>query len=257
MMIWIRRVAIAALLVYMGIASFTYFGQRKALYFPPDYYHQPPSNMTEIRTDDGNLGWYSPAENGQPTVMIFHGNASSIDSNLHIFRDLQAMGCGVWSVGYPGYPGTEGTPNQRVLVASAADQYKHLSAMGVETIVFYGTSLGSGVASQLAASHAPALLVLDAPFNSVSDMARKQLPFLPTGILLKDTWRSDLAIKNLRVPLIWIHGTEDNVMPISQGQILYDGYEGPTYAHIISAANHTNTWARGGRNIVLTALNNL
>lgn len=257
MMIWLHRILLGILLLYVTFAALIYFAQRKVLYFPPDLYHAPPAEMSEVRTSSGHLGWYTPAQDSRPTVMVFHGNASSIDSNLHIFRDLQRAGFGVWSVGYPGYPGTAGKPTQSNLIAAVTDQYEHLTEMGVETIVFYGTSLGSGVASQLAQTHAPALLILDAPFNSVADMARTQMPFLPTQILLKDTWRSDVAIKDLDRPLIWIHGTADNIIPVSQGQKLYDGYAGPKSAYILDGATHINTWLNGGREIVLVALETL
>lgn len=231
-MIWIHRIILAAILFYIALAAAAFLMQRKALYFPPNYYNSPPANMTDVRTKSGGLGWYSPARANKPTLMIFHGNASSIDSNMHIFRDLQHTGYGVWSVGYPGYPGTQGTPTQENLVTAAIEQYEHLSDIGVEDIIFYGTSLGSGVAAQLAATHKPDLLILDAPFNSVLDMARRQMPILPVGALLKDRWRSDKALSDLDVPLIWIHGTADKVIPLSQGQKLYDGYTGPKSAHI-------------------------
>lgn len=260
MMIWIHRIIFTTILLYAALAVLAFFAQRKMIYFPPNFYHPPPMQMTEIRTESGGLGWHSPARDDHPTVMVFHGNASSIDSNLHIFRDLQSAGYGVWSVGYPGYPGspgTEGTPTQSNLVAAAIEQYEHLSDMGVENIVYYGTSLGAGVAVQLTAHHQPTLLIVDAPFNSIADMARKQMPFLPTDILLKDKWRSDKALKGLDIPLIWIHGTHDNVIPIAQGQKLYDGYDGPKSAHIIKGATHINTWLKGGREIVLTALSKL
>jgi len=257
MMIWIYRILLGILLLYVAFAAIIYFAQRKVIYFPPDLYHAPPAAMSEVRTASGYLGWHAPAQEGRATVMVFHGNASSIDSNLHIFRDLQRAGYGVWSVGYPGYPGTDGKPTQANLVTAARDQYDHLSDMGVETIVFYGTSLGSGVASKLSQTYTPELLILDAPFNSVADMARSQMPFLPTGLLLKDKWRSDVAIKDLDRPLIWIHGTADTIIPVSQGQKLYDGYSGPKSAHILHGATHINTWHNGGREIVLGALDKL
>jgi len=256
-MIWLYRFLLGALLLYVAFAALVYFAQRKALYFPPNLYHKPPAEMSEVRTASGHLGWYTPAQQGLATVMVFHGNASSIDSNMHVFRDLQQAGYGVWSVGYPGYPGTDGKPTQVNLVTAARDQYEHLSGMGVEAIVFYGTSLGSGVASQLSQTYAPELLILDAPFNSVADMARTQMSFLPTGLLLKDKWRSDAAIKNLDRPLIWIHGTADTIIPVTQGQKLYDGYSGPKSAHILDGATHINTWLKGGREIVLEALDKM
>lgn len=256
-MIWLNRILLSLLLIYIGLAAIAFFAQRKLIYFPPNIYHAPPAGLTEIRTQSGALGWYSPAQDGRPTVMVFHGNASSIDSNMHIFRDLHMAGYGVWSVGYPGYPGTDGTPTQENLVSAAQAQYEHLSEIGVENIVFYGTSLGSGVAAQLAAIHRPEKLILDAPFQSVISIAQKQMPIFPMPILLKDKWQSDKALAGLDVPLIWIHGSQDRVIPIGSGQTLYDGYKGPKSAHILDGADHNNTWLKGGRDIVLTALNNM
>jgi pimeloyl-ACP methyl ester carboxylesterase len=150
-----------------------------------------------------------------------------------------------------------GKPTQPNLVAAAIEQYEHLSKMGVENIVFYGTSLGAGVAAQLAAHHQPDLLITDAPFNSVLDMAHQQMPIFPTAVLVKDKWRSDKALMDLNVPLIWIHGTSDNVIPIAQGRKLYEGYAGPKTAHVLEGAGHNNTWLNGGREVVLTALKKL
>ena len=259
-MIWIHRIIFTALLIYAVLIVIAFVAQRKLIYFPPEYYNAPPAEMTEVKTASDVLGWYSPAAIGRPTVMVFHGNASSIDSNMHIFRGLRAAGYGVWSVGYPGYPGNrrrDETPTQANLVKAAVDQYQHLSNMGVETIVFYGTSLGSGVASQLSAVHPPELLILDAPFNSALDMARRQMHTFPSSVLMKDKWRSDLALENLEVPIIWIHGTADRVIPISQGQKLYDGYVGPKSSHILTGAGHVNTWRSGGQSVVLDALEKL
>lgn len=256
-MIWIYRLLIAALLVYVFVVVVAFAMQRKMMYFPPTHYDPPPPAFMEVRTPDGSLGWHLPAMDGKPTVMVFHGNASAIDSNMHIFRDLRENGYGIWSVGYPGYPGNAGKPTQLGIVSAAVSQYDALRGTGADVIAFYGTSLGSAVASQLAAKRTPDLLILDAPFNAMSDMARSQMPFLPTGLLLKDKWKSDRAITNLRTPLIWIHGTADRIIPLAQGQKLYDGYEGPKAAHIITGAHHTNTWLRGGRELTLDALSKL
>ena len=257
MMKWPRRILITLVIIYVGITAIAFLAQRSFLYFPTEFYELPPAGFVEVKTDEGILGWHSAAKDGRPTVMVFHGNASSIDSNMHIFRDFRAAGYGIWSVGYPGYPGNEGSPTQTKIVNAAAAQYETLRQQGVTDIIFYGTSLGSGVAAQLSAKYEPDLLILDAPFNSVLDIAKKQAPILPTTLLLKDKWQSDIALKDVNAPLIWIHGTADRVIPIAQGQKLYDGYGGPKTALIISDANHINTWVNGGREAVLTALNKL
>ncbi|MEP3890893.1 MAG: alpha/beta fold hydrolase [Hellea sp.] len=260
---WLKLIIFAALALYLIAAAALFMVQRKLLYFPPNLYLTPSAvgvDMQEMpysQDDITVMGWYgAPVEANGKVVMVFHGNASAIYSNHDVFQDLMAAGHGVWSVGYPGYPGSDGTPSQAALVAAAEQQYEMLLEQGVEpeNIVFYGTSLGSGVAAQLAAKYKPALLVMDAPFNSTLDMGRKTVPWLPLSLLMKDTFQSDKALTGLSVPLIWIHGTADRVIPLSQGQKLYDGYEGPKTAHIIADGQHNNLWFLGGREIVLGAL---
>ena len=256
---WLKRILLTVLTLYLIAGAVVFAFQRKLLYFPPATYLTPSAvgvpEMVEIGEDI--LGWYAPSANpDSKVVMVFHGNGSAIYSNYDIFRDLMNAGHGVWSVGYPGYPGSTAKPSQRALLEAAEKQYNLLLAKGVksENIIFYGTSLGTGVAAQLTAKHQPSLLVMDAPFNSVLDMGRKQVPWLPISLLMKDKFQSDKALQGLDVPLIWIHGTTDRIIPISQGQKLYDGYSGPKSAHIIEGGQHTNLWFLGGREIVLEVL---
>ena len=263
MMKWLKRIVLAALTLYLMAAAAMFMLQRKLLYFPPTNYLDPVAvgvEMGEVKYTNYQVsvtGWYGrPAAKDNKVVMVFHGNGSAVYSNHDIFRDLMHEGYGVWSVGYPGYPGSEGKPSQEAMVVAAERQYEMVLAGGVkaENVIFYGTSLGSGVAAQLAAKHQPALLIMDAPFNSVLDMGKKQVPWLPVSLLMKDKFESGKALKGLNMPLIWIHGTADRIVPISQGQKLYDGYSGPKSAHIIEGGQHTNLWFLGGREIVLEAL---
>lgn len=265
---WLKRFIVAAITLYLMAAALAFTFQRKLLYFPPEVYLTPAavgvSEMTEIdfQLDDKSwaTGWYvPPAIMDGKVIMVFHGNGSSVYANHHIFRDLIDKGYGVFSVGYPGYPGRaseKSKPSQTKIVQAAREQYDYLIAQGhaPEQIIFYGTSLGSGVAAQLSAIHKPSLLIMDAPFNSILDMGRRQMPWLPVSLLMRDKFQSDKALVELDVPLIWTHGTADRIVPISQGQKLYDGYNGPKSAHIIEGGQHTNLWGLGGREIVFSAL---
>lgn len=260
-MMWV--IAIVAL-IYLGLLAFVYSAQRSLLYFPPNLYLSPEAvniPMEEWRDEGGDvLAWWSPpATEAHKVVMVFHGNGSAIYSNHDIFRDLIAAGHGVLSVGYPGYPGYPGrggTPTQEGLVAAAKAQYESVVATGISPgrIVFYGTSLGSGVAAQLSTQYEPAILFVDAPFNSTLDMAKMTIRIMPVSLLMKDKYRSDVALRDKTFPLVWTHGTEDRVVPLSQGQKLFDGYDGPKDAHVIQGGNHINLWALGGRDVVLKHL---
>ncbi len=256
-MIWIQRFLLIALALYLLLVLLAYIFQRSLLYFPPDFYNPPPDWMVEIEAADGSMAWWAaPARETAPVILVFHGNASAIDSNMLIFRDLHAQGYGVMSIGYPGYPGNAGKPTQSALTSAAISQRDWVLAQGVsaDRIVLYGTSLGSGVAAQVAADQQPGLIILDAPFQSTLAIAKQTMRFLPVGILMKDRYRSDRALAELDMPLIWIHGRKDRVIPLASGQALYDGYSGPKTAHILENGEHHNGWLMGGREIVLTTL---
>ncbi|MEP6343979.1 MAG: alpha/beta fold hydrolase [Maricaulaceae bacterium] len=256
---FLKWILIGGALAYLAIASFLYFNQRSLLYFPPSIYVTPQTagiDMREVK-HQSFISWYkAPETDTAPVIMFFHGNGSAIYSNSDIFADLTAQGYGVLSVGYPGYPGSVGKPTQGNIVRAAKFQRDWLKSegIGVSRIVYFGTSLGSGIAAQLTALDPPALLVMEAPFNSTLDMAKMHLPFLPHSILMKDKFRSDKALQNYDGPMIWMHGTKDGVVPFAQGQKLYDGYDGPKSAHVFEGGRHTNLWGLGGRDIVLARL---
>lgn len=258
---WLIKVGLGFLLAYILFLILLYFSQRRLLYFPPAVYLSPSAMgiaMEEVKNaDDEIISWWSaPVDESKKTIMVFHGNGSAIYSNHDIFSDLISHGYGVLSVGYPGYPGRRGKPTQRGLVEAALSQYEWLQTQGIpeDNIVFYGTSLGSGVAAQLADLKQPSLLIMDAPFNSISEMAQEKFRWIPVKFLMKDGYHSGTALSGKEIPLLWIHGTEDNVVPLSQGQKLFDNYEGPKSAHVIKGGQHTNLWPLGGRDFVLAAL---
>jgi fermentation-respiration switch protein FrsA (DUF1100 family) len=260
-----RLAMILAVLVsiYLFLLAIVFVFQRNFLYFPSNVYLSPNAvgtPMEEIKSDSGEIiSWWSPPKSDvKKVIMVFHGNGSAIYSNYDIFNDLIAEGHGVLSVGYPGYPGRTGKPSQSAIVDSAVAQYDWILAQGItpDRIAFYGTSLGSGVAAQLSVTREPVMLFADAPFNSILDMGKRTMRFLPVELLMKDRFRSDLALSGKNFPLIWTHGTADNIVPLSQGQKLFDGYSGPKSAHVIEGGDHINLWAKGGREITLNALSN-
>ena len=253
-------------LVYLVGMGAAFMFQRRLMYFPPWTYRAPQEVLAvgapafeeiDVQTDDGTLrGWWHAPESDKPVVMFFHGNGSAVYSNHDIYADLAAEGYGVLGVGYPGYPGGEGRPTEAGLVAAAVAHHDFLVAQGVnpDRIVFYGTSMGAGVAAQLARDRPPELLIMEAPFTSALEMGQRQVRIFPVEVLMHDHYRSDLALQEVQVPLLWVHGTADRIIPMRYGQALFDGYDGPKQHHIIPDGRHTGLWDQGVRQIVLDAL---
>jgi fermentation-respiration switch protein FrsA (DUF1100 family) len=264
---FLKGVLIVVAVIYLLLLLALYTFQRSVLYIPPSVYLTPDAvelngaeEIYNLETDGELLGWWlPPTEPSHPTVIYFHGNGSAVFSANDIYRTLNANGYGVFAVAYPGYPGRLGKPTQESLVHAAAQGYDYLISQGVapKTIVLYGTSLGAGVAAQLATQRDAAVIIMEAPFTSAADMAQLSFPIFPARALTKDTFYSDRALSGLDIPLVWMHGTNDHVIPLSLGQKLYSDYGGPKSAHILAGAEHNNVWYRGGDKIVLEALERL
>lgn len=193
----------------------------------------PGAESIEVATEDGLTlgGWFLPtATPGEPTVLVFNGNAVNRGVRAPLAERLHARGLGVLLLDYRGYGGNPGSPDEQGLVADArAALHWALDRPEVDPrrIVYFGESLGSGVAVALAAEREPAALVLRSPFTSLVDAAKFHYPVLPVGLLMKDRFPSIERIGGLRCPLLVIAGEADSVVPFELSRRLYEAARGP------------------------------
>ena len=258
---WLAKISIVVVLIYVAGLASAYSLQRRFMYLPPiNVPKLEETNMigfseVPIKTVLGDeiIAWWHAPEEGEPIVMYFHGNGSAIAQDRMIYQDLQARGFGVLAVEYPGYPGATGKPTQDGLVASAVSHYDFLIEFGAAPadINLYGTSLGAAVAAQLASQRPVAKIVVEAPFNSMVEMSRMRAPMFAHPSLVHDQYLSYKALEGLDIPLLWLHGTSDIVIPKSQGQKLFDSYDGPKEYMIITGGRHSNLWVSGGQDRIV------
>jgi len=255
----LRNILIIFVVIYLIILALLYIFQRRVLYIPPPVYLTPAAVELPQATETPQGWWIAPADGTKPVIMFFHGNGSAVFSNHDIYRDFAARGYGVYASGYPGYPGYAGNTTQTSVVEAARAGYSYVRGQGIDEdrIVFYGTSLGAGVAAQLTTHHTPAALILEAPFYSAADMAQMRFPIFPARALTKDKFDSAAALAGRDVPILWLHGTIDSVIPMAEGQRLYDSYTGPKSKLIITGGRHTNLWAMGADDAIFDAINNI
>ena len=221
---------VAALLgLYGAFGLLLFLGQRSIIYprhliggrvSPPP----APFAVAMIDTADGERlrAWHAPARDRAPTVLHLHGNADTLEGLAPRLRALSDRGYGVLAVAFRGYPGSSGSPSEAGLHADAAAAYDWLARNVADAAIApYGRSLGSAPALRLAVERPVAAVILEAPFTSALELARKQFPIYPAAILLRDKFRSDLRIGELARPLLVVHGTQDEVIPVEMGERLY------------------------------------
>jgi len=230
-MIAIKSIVVVVLCLYVGAALWLYIAQRSLMYFPetihtaPAQGGLPEAEEVTLTASDGehSIAWHVAARDGKPVVLYFHGNGGALRYRVERFRRLITDGVGLVALEYRGYGGTSGTPTEAGLIADAEAAYGFAAARyPAQQLVFWGESLGSGVAVALAAEKPVGRVILEAPFTSAVAVGERRYWYLPVRLLMKDQFRSDERIKKVTAPLLILHGMHDRVVPYAMGERLFD-----------------------------------
>jgi fermentation-respiration switch protein FrsA (DUF1100 family) len=226
-----KTLLIAAISIYLSLCAFMYFAQRGLMYFPdrlrtaPADAGLPEAKEEKLVTADGEtiIVWHiPPLDETKPVVVYFHGNGGALNLRVQRFAKLALEGIGVVGVSYRGYGGSSGTPTEDGLIADGVAAYEFASKLYTPArVALWGESLGSGIAVAVASEAPVARLVLESPFTSAVDVGASVYSFLPVRLLMKDQFRSDLRIKNVKAPILILHGERDSVVPIAFGERLF------------------------------------
>jgi fermentation-respiration switch protein FrsA (DUF1100 family) len=225
--------------------------QRRMIYFPAGgTVTLPPegsgAESVSLTTDDGvTLGaWFFPATQPKaPTVVVFNGNAGNRSHRLPFALALRRLGAAVLLFDYRGFGGNGGSPSESGLAADARAARAYINGLpGVDParVVYFGESLGAGVAATLASKDPPAALILRSPFTSLADVGGHHYPFLPVRWLLRDRFAVADAVSIVRVPTLIIAGTHDAIVPPDQSRRVYDAAAGPKELVVVSGADHND-----------------
>ncbi len=254
------RMIISGLVIFVGIylvlLLLVYIFQRQFLYFPdqsvPTASYLEKTGITAVDISSGPDGdlrslWRKPTASGAPVILFLHGNAGSHYQRIPIYQALAEDSAAVLGVGYPGYGGNPGIPSETALYRTAQENYDWLIQQGItpEQIIIVGESLGSGVAVHLASRNDASGLILVAAHGGMDELAQRQFPMFPARWLMKDRYRTLDLIGRIDMPLIWIHGTRDGLIPFATGRRLFDAARDPKAAHPIEKAGHNDLWQKG------------
>ena len=119
--------------------------------------------------------------------------------------------------------------------------------MPVEALFLFGRSLGGICAVEVASQRPAAGLILESTFTSAQDMAKKMFPLLPLGRFMKSRFNALDTISSVSIPKLFLHGTEDEIVPHRLGRKLYDASPQPKQFFAIPNAGHNDTYITGGQ----------
>src|SRR5215218_1305635 len=209
------------LIVYVLICIGLYFFQEKLLFFPDKLdkkyhflFHQP-FDECNIKAKDRKLmnGLLFKADSAKGLVFYLHGNAGSLNSWGDVANRYTDLHYNVFILDYPGYGKSEGTiKNKTQLFDGIQIAYDEMKKRFDEnSIIVLGYSIGTGLAAHLAATNHPKLLILQAPYYSLTDMMRHTYPIIPT-FLLKYKFQTNEYLKDCKMPVAIFHGDQDGVI---------------------------------------------
>jgi fermentation-respiration switch protein FrsA (DUF1100 family) len=171
----------------------------------------------------GLLAWLLPPPGEGPVLLFLHGNGGHIGHRTERIRRFAAQGWGALLVEYRGYGGTPGTPSEAGLRLDAAAGLAALRGRGIPDgrIVLWGDSLGSGLATWLAARERLGAVVLETPYTSIAAVAKRRYPFAPVEALLRDRFDSLVHMPAIRSPVLVLVGARDVVVPPDMGHAIH------------------------------------
>lgn len=219
--------------LYALVCLFYWLVQERMIFIrfrlPPHYRFRfkaghPPHEEIFIEQPDGAklhaLLFTAPQPKG--VVLYFHGNTGSLRRWGKRAPRFTKLG---WSVLMPdprGYGKSRGRLSEAALHADAEAWFEQvLKQWSRDRIVLFGRSLGSGLATPLAAKHGPRALVLESPFANLIEVARSYSVLLPYRLLLRYPFRNDRAIRRVTCPVLIFHGQRDQTVPYASALRLY------------------------------------
>lgn len=255
----------AYLLAYLGLWRF----QTKLIFLPRKSVGSTPSDVglpyedLRLSVKNGEVhSWWIPAPTAvanSPVVIFAHGNASNLSDLVFRFQQFHDWGCSVMAFDYRGYGESSGPfPNEQRVYEDIEAAWQYLTMqrqIEASKIVAYGQSIGGAIALNLAVDHPEAAgLIMESSFTSMRDMVDYRFPLLPKVIpidwLLTQRFDSVQKMRSLQVPLLLIHGTDDDIVPVSMSQRLHEaaisGGNTATRLFLIDGGDHNSLPTAGG-----------
>ena len=154
------------------------------------------------------------AKESKGLVLYFHGHRGSIASWGYVADQIVASGWDCLVYDYRSYGKSNGKiMSELSLHKDAQFVYEVMTASyDPSSIILFGQSLGSGIASKLASEQEAKSLLLVTPYFNFTDVVRFHYPFLPVRFLLKYKLATNKYLKNVKVPVYLIHGTKDELI---------------------------------------------
>ncbi len=198
-------------------------------------------------------GWWIPQTQPNARVILFlHGTSGNMAAqeksyNLDRVAKLYQLGFSVFMIDYRGYGNSKGRfPTEATVYEDAAIAWNYLTtekSFAPEKIFIYGYSLGGAIAVNLCLQQPKAAgLIAEGCFTSITDMAkyRRKIQIFPLKLLIAQNFDFINKVKSIKMPVLFIHGINDQTVPVTMSQKLFAAAPEPKKLLLVPNAGHND-----------------
>ena len=242
-------------ITYLATCLGLWFWQNRLIFVPAPVISLTPEDLAmayedvwlEVGNGEQLHSWWLPANSQTERVLLYlHGNSGNVGDNLEHARRFQQLGFSVLLIDYRGYGCSQGNFPTEVQVYEDAgiawDYLVETKQIKPQNIFFYGHSLGGAIAIDLAVKQPDiAGLIVQGTFTSMKDMVRvrKEYRFFP-NLLVHQKFDSIGKAEKLKMPVLVIHGTSDEIIPYTMSEELYEALKVPKQLYLVPNAAHND-----------------
>ncbi|MCB8763418.1 alpha/beta fold hydrolase [Planktothrix agardhii 1029] len=255
-------------IAYLCACLFMFLRQTRFIFFPSRLISMTPDNVglsyqdieLQISTPSGKIEtvhcWWIPSETNpnQKVIIDLHGNRNTIEGNIGYAEQFHEMGLSVLLVEYRGYGrSTNRFPSEKTVYQDVEAAWNYLvneRQINPHNIYVFGHSLGGAIAINLALKHTEiAGLIIESSFTNIREMIdyKKKYWMFPINLILTQKFDSLAKISALKMPILLTHGTEDELIPKTMSEDLFNAAIEPKQLLIVAGAGHNNVRQVGGK----------
>lgn len=202
-----------------------------------------------IETPDGETlhAWYCRSDKPTASAVFCHGNTGNLTTTADVIPHQLNAGFNVLFFDYRGYGKSSGSPTFAGVISDGVTASRYHDKLRPKSLpsVLYGYSLGGAIAAQVIRRHPFDGLILQSTFTNLPHLARATYKRLPVHLIAgTDVMNTVEVIEKLQVPLLILHGSDDEVCPSWMAQDLFDRCKSPKRMHRVEGGLHKDLFIR-------------
>lgn len=220
--------------------------QRRLLYFPTPEAALPNVDITTLENDGEQLKIIrlppTASVDNHLAILYFGGNGEAVELNIPEFTDQLSnspLGSTVYLMNYRGYGGSSGKPTEQGLYKDALALYDSVKERHTNIAVI-GRSLGTGVATYVAANREVSKLALITAFDSIVSIAVDRFSVFPVRLLMQDQFSSINRTSQIKAPTLLLTAGADTVVPRQHTERLKSAFPNGQVEETLFPGKHHN-----------------